>query len=443
MAIKPFELSRVVPPKLKFAGNNIETIPLIGLKRFGPYDLESRNFEEINLMVITPEFARDEVLNFINIMKEYAKKLLRININIIDTVLAEKYHLRRITDYISLISGAVKNVAGVNIIFQVLTKKIIRRENNYYIELRKQMIHNGIAVQSITLPNLVGENIYEKAGNVLLGIYAKVGGTPWQLADPISLFFRDVIHIGYGISKTGDNKNVLIVTAYDNTGRLIFSSARDIPVIDNVIKSADMKRVMKKLLDDILSRFSKTDAFIVHKDGEVTDEEAIGIDAAAKEMSKDLKITILSFPRIGLVPLLVKLDNDYKLASSGYFFYAGHKNNQPTFLLQTHGLDMTLMPNLEYEDITKEYISTRVVSLLQFMVAKLSDNLRHELTPENVKSFYYDLVRQVYFLSRLNWGSSIGKPRRPATIHYVNKVSKLLSGGFKLEEIVWDKLWMT
>lgn len=443
MALKEFELKWIEPPTLKFAKGKKSKFPLEGLKNHGPFDLESRPFKKLKVFIVSPNFAKKYLDKFLQIAEKLADEMLKIKLEVVDILCLEKFQYRNVANYLNEVDKKLENINKdeLNVVLQILGARSTKREDNPYFELRKRMLgREGIAVQSITVSNLSGKRLKAKIGNVLLGMYAKSGGKPWQLAEPVSSLYEKTIYLGYDISLIEGARRVGTTIVYDNKGQLIYSTPIDIPVVGEIIKSSHIKSYIRHALIDITKNGNEIDTVVVHRDGEIHNEEIIGINSAVKEFNNKTKTIIISIPKTGVPPLFIQFeDNKYGLADNGYYFFTGYKNKQPTFFLQTYGFEP--LKFLSQEEYKKHSMETRVVNMLQYRVAKLSNNLLQEMK-EDISSLYHDIARQIFFLSRLNWGSGFGKARTPVTIHYAHKASKLLTSGINPRNIRWDKLWM-
>lgn len=437
MALKMFSVDKIDRPQLIFNEHKIASNPIEGLLRFGPWDLNTRNFKKINLCVIAPNKVRQSLTNFMRSLSKIAQELLQVKLQIWKEIYLMHSQTKSTSKYMQSINRQLNVLpsSGRLVILQVLDKKELPPKNSTYYMLRINMLtkEKPIPVQSILTQNVyVGEEEII-ARNLILGIYTKAGGRPWKLFSNVSSFFEQPLYIGYETAKSDAMRKVCSTVIYDNKGQFIDLSSFEVPSTNSIISRNTVKMIFKRILHQFVAT-KKVDALIFHKDGEVYQKEVDGITDAVKEFNDQLKFAIVSFPRTSTPYLLEKSNGRYRLVEPGHFFYIGKQRDQLTFLLQTCDHTTKQSEIKKTEDI----ISQRINNLLIFRVAKIS----HNLLKDNLINLYKDITRQVLSLSKLNWGSSIGKARTPITVHLAHKILKLLISGLKPSQLERDKIWI-
>jgi hypothetical protein len=199
-------------PLRLFGGGVADIYPLRGLSRGGPYALP-REFEEYGSVLVVPTFIRissfEGYQEFKNIAEEFLRKLSKefqryfriametpeehevtINSLYLPNDLRVLYgELKILRDKFVGEYGDRGMQRFVALIFTRSTPEY-QKLTPYYIS--KCVFGDGVASQVVTEVAL--SNFDASLANVGLGIFAKIGGIPWVLAEPLS---ADVI-VGVG-----------------------------------------------------------------------------------------------------------------------------------------------------------------------------------------------------------------------------------------------------
>ena len=423
-----FKLVRIPAPKLKFNGGNISDRPINGLREFGPVDLATRKFNKIRLYLVYNPRNEKAINSFIEMLKESANELLKIDIEVKERIISDTRDLQK---YLKNIEEHIESpVKDGDIIIQFLHKREPIVEKSPYFQLRIRMLgrNDPIPVQTILVSRLY--NIKKPVvNNAVLGIYAKCGGKPWHLAGSVSELEDHTLYIGYDISKRMQYARGRRVSrtgtaiVYDNMGQYIYFTKYEIQTEKEVIPSESIRNFIQKVVNDVIIKGKELKALVVHRDGEIYREEVNGIVELAKR--NNLSLAIISFPKAS--PALVDLDIlDY--AEAGWYMFAGKqlvRKEAPfnTFYIQTFRF---------YGKVRRK------VNLLKYRVIHhLGIFLKSDL-----KKIYDDIARQIFYLSRLNWATALGEAKFPVTVHYAHKSSNLLSSGLQPRMLDEDKLFM-
>ncbi len=425
-----FIAEKIREPKLRFFGDNISDKPIDGLRAFGPVDLRSRKFTKMQVYVVHDGRRKDLVNAFVDRLKKSAEDLLKLELEVKKEIIVDQKDL---TTYLARIENEIESpVRDGEIVLQVLREKEETIDKSPYYQLRIRLLgrKDPIPVQSILYSTL--ENLRSAIpNNVMLSMYAKCGGKPWFLAESVSELFNNVLYIGYDISGrivTREGKKVPrtgTAIVYDNEGQYIYFTKYEIQTDKEVIPKESIRGFIYNVVRDVIAKKREIEGIVIHRDGEIYREEIEGIAEVAK--SFNLSLAILSFPK--KAPALIDVSNNM-FAEPGWYFHAGLQLVRKETYLHTFYLQGFRFP----------YREGRKVNLLKYRIAYLWKNFL--VSGEKIHTIYKDIARQNLYLSRLNWGTALGKSKSPVTIHYAHKSSKLLSSGLDPRMLDEDKLFM-
>ena len=228
--------------------------------------------------------------------------------------------------------------------------------------------------------------------------------------------------------KTKDGKKIPrtgTAIVYDNNGQYIYFTKYELQAEDEVISKESMINFLRNVIRDARRSNGDLDAIVIHRDGEIFNEEISAINEISK--TEDFSIIIEAFPKKSFPIIELSNNNQPTYAEPGIYFYAGKqliRNNElyDTFFMQTFsfpGPKGRKVNMLKYRFISAKNISNR----------ERDDILK-------------DIARQNFYLSRLNWSTALGTAKSPVTVHYAHKASKLLSSGLQPQFLREDKLYM-
>ena len=195
---------RLELPLRRFGGGVTDVYPTRGLSRGGPYAIpeevrKSREVSVVPIFVRVPEFK--EYQEFMNAAKAFLEKLreeFRRYFRIVMKVHEERevtisslylpedlrtlYNkLRRVKTELSELYGD-KEVGQVAVLIFTRWTPEYQKLTPYYIS--KCVFGSEVASQVVT--EVAFSNFDMSLANVSLGIFAKIGGIPWVLAEPLS-----------------------------------------------------------------------------------------------------------------------------------------------------------------------------------------------------------------------------------------------------------------
>jgi len=424
--LKPWEYKFIEPPTFMFGNNQKSESPLSGLKRFGPVDVSGRDFGSLYIVTSYEDIgyeAENELDSFLYELAGTLRRMFRLNV---------KYELRSLN-----IDSAVKKAKDAlanydrAIILQILTEED-DRPDSLYAEIRRKAFKEGIPVQTILTEKLKN---YKSAtvNNVAVAIYAKTGGKPWVLSEPVSSMFKSAIYIGYDISKRHGGTRAGTAIVYDNHGQFISHVNRDLPTMgdSDIVPALHMKAFIKDIVEETAKKIKRIELVVIHKDGEIREEELTGIKEAVKNLGRKLNVLVLSFPKTG--PFLFKVDRQKADdPEEGFLIYAGEQlvdgTPRRTYLLQSRlplGRGAKPVRLLKY----------RIVFVGYSDGGTLKDKALNARLEE-------DIGRQVFYLGKLNWATMKGVSKAPITVHFAHKASEILSYGIEKINVSDHHLYM-
>jgi len=314
-----------------------------------------------------------------------------------------------------------------------------------YYQLKKIFVESGIPCQ------MIDESTFERIDrfvlqNLLVNIYSKMGGRPWSLHTPLD-DVNAFIGIGFGLNPREAENHVYIGVAniFDSHGEWldICSDHKNISKEERdsfygheafTKRAASYKlskEVAKKIAEESLKRFRDANPHIgfprnvvIHKNGQLYDCEIEGIIKALRELDGSGAV----FEKIGFLSIIK--DHNYKLFGNEdrirYVNRVPRRGSVCFFdeseaLLSTTGKFYT-----ERKGEKKTYYSglgTPRPLLLRNHVINPGD---YEMPELELYSFI-DLVKQVFGLSKIHWGSLRTDIHLPVTSLYSSKVAKIIS----------------
>lgn len=319
-----------------------------------------------------------------------------------------------------------------------------------YYQLKKIFVENGIPCQ------MIDESTFERIDkfvlqNLLVNIYSKMGGRPWSLHTPLD-DVNAFIGIGFGLNprETEDHVYIGVANIFDSHGEWldICSDHKDISeeeresfhgheaFSERAASYKLSKALAKKIAEESLKRFRDANPrigfprnLVIHKNGQLYDCEIEGIMEALKE----LEGSGAAFEKIGFLSIIK--DHNYKLFGNEDSFERGTrviKDKPPK-----RGAVFFLDDNEALLSTTGKFYGERrggtklIYSGLGTPRPLLLRN--HVINPEDYEMpelqlySFIGLVKQVFGLSKIHWGSLRTDIHLPVTSLYSSKVANIIS----------------
>ncbi|MHA1250466.1 MAG: Piwi domain-containing protein [Candidatus Helarchaeota archaeon] len=400
--------------------------PYEGLKKYGPVDYRTRDFQNIELKLLCPYGARNKLNSFLE------KKLKRSLRNL--------FQINKIESEIITYTQKDFNLTITN---QELCekpddsnfKKIVLHYHDYYYDhydadyykIKREILAKGIPTQGLLRENFTFENYY--SNNIAIGIYAKLGGRPWAISGFVSeIFQKDTIYIGFDVSRKKYGKSTYegsgCVVVYDERGQYVYHFTEHFPVnYDNLDQN-----VAKSMLEMTIARFTqkkdrKPKNVVFIKDGDVSPTEIHGFKDALIEDETNLHI--IEIPKRGKLPILIFEDDHINLSDSGTFMKisTGYPSKPYELFIQNIGKDAKLP------------IMSKAIKIRPYIVKQSEQNI-------HLDRYINDIARQIFVLSNLNWAYLKGFSNLPIVVHYAHHAANLMRNGISPKNIDSMALWM-
>ncbi len=288
----------------KFA---IDLNPSKGIRRFGPYDRDLFPSSVINCGVIYPRYATKEKDDFIKDLifgtgKDYPgfKNLFRVDLKFDGSAVCP------IDENLRSIKQAALDVSNrqCDIVF-ILTSQ---RNEQVYQLCKSILLSNGVPSQLNELQKLRTNQRPWILSNTALATYAKVGGTPWVVAD--SLPKQELI---MGVSRAQDkNKEYVVgfVTLFNQEGDFLLLHSKT-----PVIKWEDYEDGLKELIIDAyseyLTQYGIPESLIIHFHKRPGYREKSAVEFALKDLSLNIPYALLHLNEYSGFRLFDTSDNTY------------------------------------------------------------------------------------------------------------------------------------
>lgn len=232
--------------------------------------------------------------------------------------------------------------------------------------------------------------------NVVSGIVTKGGGIPWILSNRLT---SDLI---IGIDSGGEKKKRAWATAYvfDEYGEKIHVRNPSYYASEGIPRE-DFKKLIIESVQQKLSS-SKADTKIkgitIHRDGFLTKTEKDGLVSAITKLKLDGKLG----DDFHCVSVNVKKNSNFRIFSQN-----GHYVENPP------------IGAFHILDVNRAFITTTGLPILRKPTARpLLIEMVNIVGTQDISK----VVRDIYFLSELNWGSPSSAIKLPITIYYADKM---------------------
>jgi len=368
--------------------------PRQGLKQFGPYDSNIFNKSEINAGLIYLKSAENKKSLTDGLVKgegyfEGFHKFFRIPL-----VFREERSIINAAG--KEIKGAIENLLNQDLDIVFIIEETIKTP--MYKICKTILLANGIPSQVVIDEKL--QNPKQRPWileNIALATYAKVGGTPWVIENPVSKN-----QLVLGVSRAQDkNKRYLVgfVTLFTHNGDFLLMHSKA-PVIDwdNYVKG--LESLISEAIDEYEKKQGKPEEIIVHFHKRPGYRELESINNALKNSNSQIPYALLHI-------------NEY---SNFRLFDTSHRTYIPESGLK---VDISKHESILLIDgrIGNERKKVGVPRVLDIIMDK-----RSTLPINN----FPDLVKQISDFSRINW-RGFNASAIPVTLNYSKLIARLIS----------------
>lgn len=278
----------------------------------------------------------------------------------------------------------------------ILNNRIIRYEDIKECLNKYQIPSQGIKEKNANKYNFDNKNLYNSIlENTVAGLIGKCNGIPWILKDKLSSNFY------LGLDSGGPEKRRSWSCAYvfDEHGEKIhqkeaeFYSGEGLP--DKIFKELIIETVEEKFER---ANEEKLRNFVIHRDGFLPKNEMIGL----KEAIQDLKSRGILCSDFCCSVVNIKKSSNFRL-----FNEIRGKINNPligTYIILDH--HRSILANTGFPVLPQ---STAKPLLIEALSVCGSFDIN-------------DVVKDIFYLSELNWGSPMTGFKKPITIYYAEKM---------------------
>ncbi|MEM2146762.1 MAG: Piwi domain-containing protein, partial [Candidatus Jordarchaeaceae archaeon] len=225
--------------------------------------------------------------------------------------------------------------------------------------------------------------------NITSGLLVKIGTRPWLLRDRLSC------NIYVGIDVGGLTAKVLNLVVMDDRGNYLFDSWKPL----SGIKAS--KEDIKSFIRQVLHKFPTISQIMIHKDGELFEEEIGGVINAVKEHSRPISLIFVAVKKNVPFRIYKQVNNSFHNTPLGAYFIF----NENAALIATTG-----------EPILKQGMARPLLI---------------EIDRTSSKYDILNVLKDIYYLSFMHWGSLVAKTKLPATIKYADDLAGYAEHGIR------------
>lgn len=258
----------------------VDIKPSKGIRRYGPYDMDLFPSRVIKCGVIFPKFASKEKDDFIKDLtfgtgNDYPgfRNLFRVDLKF------DNNGIYPIDDDLRSIKKAALDLSNCacDIVFVLMPQ---RNEQVYKI-CKSILLSNGIPSQFDEIYKLRTNQRPWILSNIALATYAKVGGTPWVVADTAKK--QELI---MGVSRAQEkNKEYVVgfVTLFNQDGDFLLLHSKT-PVINWEEYENGLKDLIIDAYTEYLNNYGTPESLIIHFHKRPGYKEVAAIEQALKEL---------------------------------------------------------------------------------------------------------------------------------------------------------------
>ncbi|PJZ86435.1 hypothetical protein CH364_09815 [Leptospira harrisiae] len=374
------------------------------IKNLRPYSLENFQSKEIVIGIICLKENEGTVELFLKKIQEllfsvFQLKKVKYDIKLVATNDLNGYST-------ALYSFDFKVVDLVIVVLSEEHKNLPRKHDPYYF-CKAKLLGHEIPTQEVMIHNVKKYNEFI-LDNMVLNIYAKLGGTPWTIEKEDKL--KNELVIGIASTTDDSTKTVLgIAQIFNYNGKYLVSDCTSISTFENY--SENLELYLKKYIAD----------FNFGEDSEIRLVFHVYKSASEKHEFKAIYNVVESFPAQKITYSIVHLDFGHNFR---IFNNDGKSENKKGSFIKIDDLRGLL---------TFEPKST--IPLLIYIDRR-----------STFVDLYY-IAKQIYWFSHLSYRSYMAA-KKPVTLSYPNllvnlteKLKKVEGWDYELLKKMGDKLW--
>ena len=390
---------QILPPvKLRFNSASTyatEFASMRGIKRFGPYDAGLFAQESIHYAIIYP--------SHVTVQKTALLEGLLKGEGSIFGGFEQWFRARISFDYdkslsnedVATLKQAASEVVGKNceLVFVLTTQ----RSEPLYRECKAILLGNGIPCQFVIAGKL--QDAYQRPwilANLALASYAKVGGTPWVVAD---MGKRSELVMGVSRAQDKDKKYVVgFVTLFNQDGDFLFWHSKT-PVVEWDRYVEGLGGMIVEAFNEYVGLYDVPESLVIHCHKRPGSGELEAINGALQQIGQDIPYALLHLNEY----------SSYRLFDTSHSTYV-----PPTGLKVDLGQRQALLLLDGREGDKRNRIG--VPNVLEITMDRRSTMPFSE---------FPRLVRQVHCFAKVNW-RGFNARSVPVTVNYSYLISKLV-----------------
>ncbi len=408
----------------------VDTSPLRGIGKYGPYDSQYFTPKEPNVLVLTHHSLRGRVSEFLGVLEQgipgskfYPSgitRLLRLNkvrfiIQEVDGLSPESYEQ-------SIERALTKQDApqyDLGVVIAQEEWKSLQPEINPYLRAKAKLMTAGIPVQSIKATNVLKKSGYEYLMTPMaVQMYAKCGGNPWVLPAKSGVDVELVIGIGTTILKENcwadaeRSRFIGVTTFFTGNGQFLLGKRIEPVRYEDYSKELvqGLNSTLKRLSEEYHWEKGSTVRIIYHAHKPFKNVEADSVAQVAR-----------SFPDYHITYSFIKISTDH-----------------PLLLLRGDGNDgNNKLSHAMRADNIKINSTTALMQLKSSGRGIYSNPIQVTLDTNSTFTDFHYICQQILNFSQLNW-RSIQPSQKPITIFYSELLAEFWSKLKKTSR--WDPI---
>jgi hypothetical protein len=286
---------KILPPtqlrfnsSLKFA---IDPMPSAGIRKFGPYDASLFAQNRINCGVIySDEVKKQKEALAQGLINGEGSSFPGFTTLFRAPIIFDPSYERCVKSSDRGLRQAADEIAAKNcdLVFIIAPQ----RSEQTYRECKSVLLSNGIPCQFVTAAKL--QNPSQRPwvlGNIALASYAKVGGTPWVVADSSG---RHELVMGVSRAQEESNKKCVVgfVTLFNQEGDFLLLHSKT-PVVrwDDYVKG--LEDLVFDAYQEYESRFSAPESLVIHFHKRPGFKELEAVNSALKRLDRTIPYALV------------------------------------------------------------------------------------------------------------------------------------------------------
>lgn len=379
-------------PKLRFDYSStyaVDELPKRGLMRFGPYDSSQYGKDNISCGVLYSRGLGDIKDILIRGLVEGEGKFKGFeSLFQIPLIFKEKIEFE-----VNKIEQELQSMAQkeFDIVFV-----LIRHSENIYKVIKKELLGNGIPSQVV-----LAEKINRLHGrqwileNLSLATYAKTGGTPWVVANPM-----EDNQLILGVSRAKDRENYLVgfVTIFTQNGDFILLHSKA-----PVIRWEEYVDGLTKLIVDAVHEYKKLkgipSSIIVHFHKRPGWQEIGAVEKALESLEENIPYALIHINEY----------SNFRLFDTSHTSYVPPKGLKVN--LSSH--EALLLTDGRIGEKRNRIGVPRVLNVVMDKRSSLPF------------TYFSDFVKQIYDFSHVNW-RGFNASAIPITLNYSKLIARMI-----------------